>query len=241
MRVKRAHMVSRAYLKPWADKGGYVEVIDIQDRRGFTTNITNATVVSYAYEPDLLNRDLEREFAEVEASGAPALAKLRYGHSLSDEEKSHIVSFLDMHLQRGRYADQTKARTPAIVLKENGKTEKTELNLADRLMLSQHMEGPVRLGSLDIEAWKWTIHRTENLATGDGAVLLWKEQEEGALTAVTFPLAPDQVLLIGSPTDLRFLAALNARLADNSRKWIVGQRGSLNLEWFKSSADRHSL
>ncbi len=49
MRAKRAHMVSRAYLKQWADKGGNVEVIDVQDRRGFTTDVVNATVVSYAY------------------------------------------------------------------------------------------------------------------------------------------------------------------------------------------------
>lgn len=236
MRVKRAHMVSRAYLKQWADKGGNVEVIDIQDRRGFTTDVVNATVVSYAYEPDLLNRDLEREFAEVEARGTPAIAKLRYGHLLSTEEKSDVVNFLDMHLQRGRFADQTKVRTSAIVLKTDGKTEEAELNLADCLMLSQYMEGPVRLASLEVEAWKWTTHRSENLATGDGAVLLWKERKEGALTAVTFPLAPDQVLLIGSPADLRFLDSLNARLAENSRKWIVGQRGSLNLEWFKSSS-----
>lgn len=54
MGVKRGHMVSKGYIEAWADSRNVVDVIDIQDRRGFPTSIHNATVVSYVYDPKVL-------------------------------------------------------------------------------------------------------------------------------------------------------------------------------------------
>ncbi|KAB1658129.1 DUF4238 domain-containing protein [Pseudoclavibacter sp. CFCC 11306] len=234
MSVKRSHMLSRAYLKQWGDKGGNVEVIDILKRIGVTTDVVNATVVSYGYEPEVLKRDLEGEFSKIEALGIPALSKLRYGHKLSDQEKSDTVAFLDMHLHRGRYADQSEIDTPAVLLKTDGTTEEAKLKLADRLMLSQHMKDLLRLASLGIESWPWAVHNTKNLATGDGAVLLWGEAQDDAPSTVSFPLSPEHLLMIGRPLDARHFDSLNARLAQKSRRWIVGQVGTLNLDWART-------
>lgn len=138
--VKRAHMVSRSYLRAWADSRNRVDVLDIEQGRGFTSAIGSATVVSYAYDPAVLTHDLEREFSGIESNGAPAIAKLRHGHQLSRDEMKDMTAFLDMHLERGRYADQTGIRTPAVLVKTDGSAEDAQFNLGDRLLLSRYME-----------------------------------------------------------------------------------------------------
>lgn len=223
--VKRAHMVSKSYLRAWADARNRVDVLDIQQGRGFTSAIGNATVVSYAYEPEVLTHDLEGEFDRIESRGAPAIAKLRHGHLLTLKEKRDVVAFLDMHLDRGRYADQSDVRTPAVLMRTDGSAEDAVLNLGDRLLLSRFMEGPVRLARLGVEQWPWEVRDARSLATGDGAVLLWRENAGAEASIVTFPLSPAQLLVIG--TGFIGQPPLNTLLAEHSRRWIVGTVGSL--------------
>jgi hypothetical protein len=100
MGVKRGHMVSEGYIKAWADKRNVVDVIDVQDRRGFSTSVHNATVVSYVYDPNVLTRDLEKAYSKIEDFGTPVIVKLREGESLADEEFDAMITFLDMHLDK---------------------------------------------------------------------------------------------------------------------------------------------
>lgn len=146
--VKRAHMVSRSYLRAWADERNRVDVLDIQQGRGFTSAIGNATVVSHAYEPEVLPHSLEGEFDRIESRGVPAIVKLRARHAPTASDKDDVIAFLDMHLDRGRYADQSEVRTPAVLVKTDGSSEDASLSLGDRLLLSRHMEGVVRLAAL---------------------------------------------------------------------------------------------
>lgn len=115
--VKRAHMVSKGYIRAWADAGGRVDVLDLEQGRGFSSAIGNATVVSYAYDPEVLTHDLESDYARIEGRGIPVILKLSDRQMLTPDEQSAMAAFLDMHLDRGRYADQTKTRTPAVLVK----------------------------------------------------------------------------------------------------------------------------
>lgn len=223
--VKRAHMVSRSYLRAWADERNRVDVLDIQQGRGFTSAIGNATVVSYAYEPEVLLHNLEGEFDRIESRGVPAIVKLRAGHALTASDKDDVIAFLDMHLDRGRYADQSEVRTPAVLVKTDGSSGDASLSLGDRLLLSRHMEGVVRLAALGVAQWPWQVLEARSLATGDGAVLLWRQTDGAEVSLVTFPLSPTQLLVIGEGFPER--APLNTLLAQHSRRWIVGTVGSL--------------
>lgn len=238
MNVRRAHMVSKSYIRAWADARGRVDVLDIQDGRGFPSSIENATVVSYAYDPEVLTHDLEDDYAGIESRATPALLKLRYGHALTPAEQRAVVAFLDMHLDRGRYADQAKIRTPAVLLKTGGLIEHAELNLADRLLLSQSLRDVTRLTTLELEQWPWRIRDAQGLATGDGAVLLWNPTHGAEVSTVSFPLSPTQLLVIGE--DLPDDVPLNPLLAKNSRRWIVGSVGTLNLSQAAVIAARRS-
>jgi hypothetical protein len=137
-----------------------------------------------------------------------------------------------MHLDRGRYADQTKIRIPAVVLKTGGRIEHAELTLGDRLLLSQSFKDVLRLTALGLEQWPWQVREEKGLITGDGAVILWRPTEGADMSTVSFPLSPTQLLVIGHnlPDDVRFSPVLNPRLAENSRRWIVGARGTLNFK-----------
>ena len=106
MAVRRAHMVSKGYLQAWANDEKRVSVIDCQNDRGFTTSVDSATVVSYVYDPQVLTVDLEARFAKTEAAGIKALNVLRAQETLTLEMQIAVIEFLDMHLERGRYADQ---------------------------------------------------------------------------------------------------------------------------------------
>ncbi len=236
--VKRAHMVSKGYIRAWADVGGRVDVLDLEQGRGFPSAIGNATVVSYAYDPEVLTHDLENDYARIEDRGIPVILKLRDRQMLTPVEQSAMVAFLDMHLDRGRYADQTKIRTPAILVKTDGFVEDAELTLGDRLLLSRSLQDVVRLTALGLEEWPWQVREARALATGDGAVLLWRPAEGAEISTVSFPLSPTQLLVIGDdlPDDVR----LNTLLAMNSRRWIVGALGTLNLRQAAVIATRRS-
>lgn len=231
MGVKRGHMVSRGYLEAWADKRNAVDVIDLQDQRGFSTSINNATVVSYAYDAKVLTRDLEKIYSDIEDAGIRVIAKLRKeGQILTDRERGAMIAFLDMHLDRGRYADQTKLKAPALVLKDTGEVDEAELRLGDVISLSQALPEVLRIKTLGLDHWDWKVWPVEfSLVTGDGAVLLWAPKINAEVCTVSFPLSPDRLLVIGQ--DLPDGVPINHRMGGNSKRWIVGQRGSLNLEW----------
>ncbi|KIC59978.1 hypothetical protein RM52_00745 [Microbacterium hominis] len=223
-------MVSRGYIQGWADRRGRVDVLDLQGKRGYFTSIENATVVGYVYDPGVLSHDLEAEYGQIESAGVPVIAKLRSGaDSLSTSECSDMVAFLDMHLDRGRYADQAKVRTPAVLVKTGGALEDAQLTLGDRLLLAQAFTDVVRLAALGLEQWKWQVLELEGLATGDGAVLLWRSTKDSDLCTVSFPLSPTRLLVIGH--DLPNNLPINLILARNCKRWLVGAAGTLNLNW----------
>lgn len=238
MTVKRAHMVSKGYIRAWADARNRVDVLDLQDGRGFTSSFENATVVSYGYDTEVLTRDLEQDYSHIENSGTPAIVKLRNGHTLTAAERSAVIAFLDMHLDRGRYADQTKIRIPAVVLKTGGRIEDAELTVGDRLLLSRSFQDVLRLTTLGLEQWPWQVREAKHLATGDGAVLLWRPTDGADISTISFPLSPTQLLVIGQ--DLPDDVPPNPRLAMNSRRWIVGVKGTLNFSKAAVIAARRS-
>lgn len=229
MTVKAAHMVSKGYLRAWADEKNTVEVIDVQDDRRYRVSYKGATVVSYVYDPNILTHDLEQEYAEIESIGIPAINKLRGGdYDLSDAERKALVAFLDMHLDRGRYANQARTLAPAILVKTDGQHENAELNLGDLVLLSQYLPEVLRLSKLGIEEWRWEIWPVNGLITGDGAVLLWCEPGSEEVITISFPLSPTKLLVIGQtlPDGIWH----NDRLAENCKRWIVGEIGTLRLD-----------
>ncbi|OWP20308.1 hypothetical protein CBF90_02090 [Microbacterium sp. AISO3] len=227
--VRRAHMVSRGYLKAWADSRGVIEVIDKQKGERYPSSIKNATIVSYVYDSSVLTQDLEAEFAAVEDAGIPAIDKLRRGETdLSADDMHALIAFLDMHLHRGRYADRAGVRVPAQVLRTDGTIEAAELALGDLLTLARGLDDIVQLRDLGLEHWYWQILLQERpLATGDGAVMLWSPAEGSPVSTVTFPLSPTQLLVVGEA--LREHLPISAAIAKNSKRWLVGLRGTLNL------------
>lgn len=227
MPVKRGHMVSKGYLRAWADDRNRVEVLDVQHGRGFLTTVGDATVVSYAYDPRVLTRDLEGDYARIENGGISAINKLRGGRELTEAEATAVVGFLDMHLDRGRYADQAEIFTPAMLLMEDGQVKDATLGLGDRILLSQSLPDVTRLANLSLEQRKWQVYEAGALATGDGAVLLWAPTEGADISTITFPLSPTQLLVIGQdpPNGID----PNLLVAQKSRRWVVGYPGSLRL------------
>jgi len=221
-------MVSKGYLRAWVDAGNRVAVIDCQLGRGFTASVESATVVSYAYDPEVLSVDLEAHFAKTESAGIRALHVLRTQESLTREAQMAVIEFLDMHLERGRYANQAAITTPAVVVKLGGETEEASLKLGDRLLLSRNMEGFFCLGDLALEHWKWQIYTTDVLVTGDGAVLLLRETKDSDICTVTFPISPTQLLVIGQDIDADL--PVNQLVMRNCRRWIVGTVGTLTQD-----------
>jgi len=234
MTVKRAHMVPKGYLRAWADNKDRVDVLDLQKGIGNTAKISNATIVGYAYRNNLLQRDLEHDYSVIEDAGIRAIRHLRQDESITESDRDAVIRFLDMHLDRGRYADQAGIDVPAVIVKADGLSENVKLSsedvtlsLADRLLLSQGLPDVLRLSSLGIQDWPWHVREARSLATGDGAVLLWETTAGAGVSTVTFPLSPAELLVIGEelPAGIGF----NTRLAENSRRWIVGAPGTLNL------------
>lgn len=238
MTVKAAHMVSKGYIRAWANAKKIVDVLDLQDGRGYASSYEKATVVSYAYDPNVLTRNLERDYSLIESNGTPALVKMRKGEPLTTAETRAVIAFLDMHLDRGRYADRTKVRAPAVVLRTDGRIEHTELALGDALLLSQSFQDVLRLTTLGLEQWPWQVREARGLATGDGAVLLWRPTDGAEISTISFPLSPTQLLVIGE--DLPDDVPHNRLLAENSKRWIVGARGTLNFSKAAVIAGRRS-
>lgn len=231
MTVKAAHMVSKGYIRVWADAKNVVEVLDKQDGRGYRISYKSATVVSYVYEPNILTHDLEQEYADIESNGIPAINKLREGHSsLTEVERKALIAFLDMHLDRGRYADQAKTVAPAMIVTTDGSHDDAELNLGDLLLLSQCLPEVLRLSKLGIEKWPWRVVPIDALATGDGAVLLWHQPDGEEVCTISFPLSPTKLLMIGEPL-ADGVPHPNLLLSKNSKRWIVGEIGTLNLNF----------
>lgn len=229
MKTRRGHMVSRGYISAWANERNVIDVLDLQDGRGYPSSIVNASVVSYVYDPEVMTQDLESEYARIEATGISAIAKLRSGRAMTRKDQDAMIAFLDMHLHRGRYADRANVRVPAMLLMKDGSAKDAELRLGDMLLLSQEHPETLRLRALELPDWTWRIYEVDNLATGDGAVLLWRPTADDELTTITFPLSPTQLLLIGDELLEKPFELLNLHLAKNCRRWMVGVRGSLNL------------
>lgn len=231
MAVKAAHMVSKGYIRAWADAKNRVEVLDLEGGRGYLISYNRATVDSYVYDPKVLTHDLEQDYAKVESNGIPAINKIREGHlGLTAVERKAVIAFLDMHLDRGRYANQSKTLAPAVILKTDGSHENAELNLGDLLLLSQYLPEVLRLSKLGIEGWPWRVEYVNGLSTGDGAVLLWRQPGSEEVCTVSFPLSPTKLLVIGQPL-ADGVPHPNVLLSENSKRWIVGEIGTLNLKF----------
>ncbi|MCE0459635.1 DUF4238 domain-containing protein [Curtobacterium flaccumfaciens] len=221
-------MLTRAYIRAWADGRGVVDVIDLGRLHGYSTAVNNATVRSFAYEPAVLTRDLEREFAGIEDRGIRAIRRLREEPpSLDREHVQAMIAFLDMHLNRGRYADKTEARAPAVILNTSGSIQDVEFRIGDIITLSGGMTDVLHLTTLGLDDWDWRVISDESgaLITGDGAVLLFAETQGADVRTVSFPLSPTQLLVVGQPfpSDV----PINDLIAQKSRRWLIGQPGTL--------------
>lgn len=221
-------MVTRGYISAWANEKNVVDVIDLQDGRGYPSSIVNASVVSYVYDPEVMTLDLESEYGRIEDTGISAINKLRNGQVVTRNDLDAVIAFLDMHLHRGRYADRANIRVPAVLVMKDGSARDAELKLGDMLLLAHQHPETLRLTSLGLARWTWRLYPIDGLATGDGAVLLWRKTADADLSTVTFPLSPTQLLVIGE--DLPENVNMNAFLLRNCRRWMVGQRGTLPLD-----------
>lgn len=226
--TRRGHMVTGGYIRAWVDEHNVVDVLDVQNGRGYHSSYKNASIVSYVYDSAVLTLDLEKEYGVIESQGISAFSKLRSGEGLEETEARAAIAFLDMHLHRGRYADRAGVRVPALLMMTDGTTQQKELLLGDMLPLAHQHPDTLRLTSLRLEEWTWQIYTTDCLYTGDGAVMLWRPDADHDLATITFPLSPTQLLVIGDdiPTDFN----INRAIVNNCRRWIVGQRGTLPIE-----------
>ena len=235
MGFMRGHMLPKSYIEAWADKKNTVDVIDLQDGRGFPSSIRTATAVTDVYDAEVLTNNLEKIYSKIEDAGSRVLVKLRNGdQALTKAEREAMIAFLDMHLDRGRYADRAKVRAPALIVKTNGEIEEAELRLGDALTLSQSLPDLLRLRALGLGLWEWSVWTVTGLITGDGAVVLSRSAQDTSISTVFFPLSPTKLLVIGHkfPPEV----PINDWIVSNSKRWIVGTRGSLDLH----SADKEN-
>ncbi len=223
MTVKRAHMVSRGYLRAWANPRDLVHVWDSENRISRTQPVGNATVVNFAYRTEVANLDLEAEFGRIESNALPAIRSLADGGAPNRDGRAAIIDFLDMHLERGRFADQAKVRVPVIKGSfTGGEPEAIGMGLGDRITFSRDVDlDAIRLRKLNLERWRWRVYEMNNgLVTGDGAVLMFNHRPAHEPDAVTFPLSPTRLLVLGDvfgpPSD-----NINLLVIEHSRRWIV--------------------
>lgn len=237
MPVKRAHMLTRAYLAAWANDRGKVFVADAESNRGGVRSLSDATVVSYAYRTEITNLDLEAEYGEVESDAVPAIKNLAAGGSITSDGRAAVVRFLDMFSERGRWADQAAVRMPVAVMASNYPegVRMAEMGLGDRMVLSRHKElgaNGLQLADLGIARWAWRIAEVESgLLTGDGAVLAVRPDEEASINTVCFPLSPTRLLIIGEGFG-RTAVSINALIVSQCRRWLLDRPdGSYALGW----------
>lgn len=77
------------------------------------------------------------------------MTKLRDGaRSVTAAGRDAMIAFLDMHLDRGRYAHRAAVGAPAQVLERGGQIEGVALNLGDALLLSHNHPDVLRLKTL---------------------------------------------------------------------------------------------
>ncbi|MBO3664073.1 DUF4238 domain-containing protein [Microbacterium stercoris] len=222
MAVKRAHMITRGYLEAWSNERGLVHVWDAEHEINKPQSLTNATVVSYGYQTTVTSFDLEGYYAEVESQAIPALRSLATGGAPDSAGRSAIVSFLDMHLERGRYADQTKVKVPVWMGSMTEPGRMAEMALGDRLTFARDVDTEaIRLDRLRVERWTWRVVNVQGgLVTGDGAVLLFRKTHGAPLSAVTFPLSPTRLLIIGDGLP-GIHPQFNLMIASKCRRWLV--------------------
>ncbi len=220
-------MITRAYLEPWADGRGRVRVWDYENSVDGVRSLNDATVVGDAYRADVSGFDLEQHYSKIESIGVRLLRIAASGGPLSEVERDAIVDFLDMFLDRHRYAGQGKATIPASLVTVDFTTGESSarevgMTLGDRLNFAKDANiDVVRLEALGVARWTWRVFPVEgNLVTGDGAVLLFREDKTSPITAICFPLSPKKVLVIGDGlTDVP--EKINFHIAANSRRWVV--------------------
>lgn len=229
--VKGAHMLSKGYIAAWADDRGIVSVIDKTRQRGYPASVTKATIRNYAYVTNVVTRDLEEDYSKIESDGLSAIRGLRSGDTdLSSASVAAIIEFLEMHRERGQYADQMDAKAPGVAIGTDGSFHDIELSVGDIIFLGRHRTETLRLSSLGLESWEWRVESWEgSLATGDGAVLLFRETSTAPVTTVTFPISPHQLLVIGTPLQYERMLPnhLNLFIAEQSRHWLVSASGTL--------------
>jgi hypothetical protein len=222
--VKRAHMITRAYLEAWANSRGLLHVWDAENGINRPTSLTNATVVSFGYKTSISLVDVEAKYAQIESKAIPALRNLAQGGTITTDGQLAIVDFLDMHFERGSFADQSKVKTPVWRIGGPQRIEEVDMTVGDRLVLADELSrNLIRLYSLHIERWRWrVIDVREELVTGDGAVLPFRKTYNGPIITVTFPLSATKLLVIGEglPSVPRHF---NYLIVNRCRRWLVDQ------------------
>lgn len=224
-------MLSKSYIRAWADDRGVLDVIDLEQGRGYHISYQKATVLGRAYEPAVLSHDLEGEYARIEGRGMSAIAKLRGRLRLSDVETRGLIAFLDMYRYRGRYADRTGSTVLAVAVVNDGSTRHLELNYGDLMTLNRARDPGPRLTELRLENRPWTLYEYDGgLPTGDGAVMLFESEPDGGVSHVAFPLSPTELLVIGEElTDPLPIKGLAGQIGQRSNRWIIGRKGSLDF------------
>lgn len=228
-------MMTKSYIRAWADEKNRVEVIDLQKGVRQTTSIENASVVSYAYRTEVVNQDLEQVYSRIEGSGVDAINHLLEGGLRSEAEQDALLAFLDMFRIRGLNADRAEDRFSAVVFKDDLTSESVELRLGDMLHFANHYPDAYRPSQLALKNWPWHVVEVSggSLSTGDAALNLWKSSSADRVGTITFPLAPTKLLVIGeelSDSVMSNFHMLNYRLEKESRRWLIGVIGSFKLE-----------
>lgn len=216
-------MITRGYLEGWANDRGLVYVFDAEAEVHGPRALSSATVVMYAYRTEHTTLDLEHEYSKVEGEGVAAIRMLAASGALSKEGQGALVRFLDMFLERGFSADQAKVRVPVGIGDFVGGDLRMEtLGMGDRLVLSRSMdENRISLAALKIEDWTWRVIPVDSgLVTGDGAAILWNGTAGGPLAAVTFPLSPTRLLVIGDLL-MGVPVPFNQLVANRSKRWLI--------------------
>lgn len=226
MAVKRAHMITRSYLEAWSNPRGLVHVWDAEHEINRPQSLTNATVVGRGYQTLVTGFDLEGHYGQIESQAVPGLRSLADGGGPNPEGRAAIIAFLDMHLERGRYADQTKVKVPVWLGSTVEQGRMAEMALGDRLTFARNVDrDTIRLAALNVERWPWRVLAIHGgLVTGDGAVLLFSKTGGAPVTAVTFPLSPTRLLVIGDGLP-GLHPQFNLLIASKCRRWLVDHVG----------------
>lgn len=222
MAVKRAHMITRSYLEAWSNGRGLVHVWDAEHEINRPQSLSSATVVNYGYRTEVTGFDLEAHYGEIESRAIPALRSLASGGSPDRDGRAAVIAFLDMHLERGRYADQAKVKVPVWLGSTTEPGRIAEMALGDRLTFARDVDtDAIRLSTLNIERWHWRVLSIHGgLVTGDGAVLLFRKTARAPITAVTLPLSPTRLLVIGDGLP-GIHPQFNLLIASKCRRWLV--------------------